>query len=190
MKRVIWAAVTMMLVSLSAGNVLAGSNPHTRSGFFIGFNVGGGTADITIPNGSDTDREWGGAGNFRLGGALKNNLLLSGESTAWLKDEDNSSLTLGLVAFEVTYFPGDQGLFVKAGVGFASSSYEYDAGNGFTASKTENGFGLQAGAGYEWRLTRKFAMGPQVEYVYVNIGGDLVDTGNYFDATLGFNWYW
>jgi hypothetical protein len=44
--------------------------------------------------------------------------------------------------------------------------------------------------GYEWRLTQKFALGPQVEFVYLNIGGDLVDTANFFDATLGFNWYW
>jgi len=49
---------------------------------------------------------------------------------------------------------------------------------------------LLAAMGYERLLMKKFAMGPQVEFGHVNIGGDLDDTANFFDATLGFNWYW
>lgn len=182
--------ILLGVLALAAPAAIAGDDPHTRSGFFIGFNVGAGTADVTVPGVGDTDREWGGAADFRLGGAIGNNLLLGAESSGWAKDEDGSSLSLGTLSFAVTYYPGDQGFFVKGGIGFASSSYEIDLANGFQQSKTETGFGLQGGLGYEWRLTRKFAMGPQVEFVYLNIGGDLVDTANFFDATLGFNWYW
>lgn len=75
-------------------------------------------------------------------------------------------------------------------MGFGTSHFQQDLSNGFTQSKDETGFALAAAAGYEWRLTKKFALGPQVEFNYLNIGGDLVDTANFFDATLGFNWYW
>jgi hypothetical protein len=184
------ALVAALALVLAAGAAVAGDNPHTHGGFFIGFNLGAGSADVTIPGVEDTDREWGAAGNFRLGGAINDNLLLGAESSGWAKDEGGSSLSLGTLAFAVTYYPTDQGFFLKGAIGFASSSYETDLANGFTQSKTETGFGLQGAMGYEWRLTRKFAMGPQVEFVYLNIGGDLVDTANFFDATLGFNWYW
>jgi hypothetical protein len=29
-----------------------------------------------------------------------------------------------------------------------------------------------------------------VEFNWLDISGDLVDTANFFDVTLGFNWYW
>ena len=177
-------------LSCTAGVAWAGQHPHDHTGFFIGFNLGAGSADISIPNFVDTDREWGGAGNFRIGGAIKNNLLLGAESSAWVKDENGTTVSLSSLAFAVTYYPGELGFFLRGGAGFATSSVEVEIANGYTQSKSETGFGLQAAMGYEWRLTKKFAMGPQVEFVYLNIGGDLVDTANFFDATLGFNWYW
>ena len=152
--------------------------------------MGAGTADISS-DGADGDREWGGAGNLRLGGAIKNNLLLGAESSAWAKDENGTNVSLSTVALAVTYYPvADQGFFLRGGMGLASSSVEIEESNGFKLSKDETGFGLVGAMGYEWRLTGKFALGPQVEFVYLNIGGDLVDTANFFDVTLGFNWYW
>jgi hypothetical protein len=58
-------ALGALLMGASAGAAQA-ANPHQRSGFFIGFNLGAGTADISSDEFGDTDREWGGAGNFRL----------------------------------------------------------------------------------------------------------------------------
>ena len=178
-----------LLVVLSVGSAFAGKYPHAHNGFFIGFNLGAGTADINVDD-VDTDREWGGAANFRAGGAIKDNLLLGGEITGWAKEEDGNTLSLSTFLFDVTYYPGNEGFFLRGGVGFGTSSFEADAGDGFTLSKDETGFAMAAAAGYEWRLTNKFALGPQVEFNYLNIGGDLVDTANFFDATLGFNWYW
>ena len=189
MRIVSTVAAVLMVLCASTGLALAGQ-PHERNGLFLGFNLGAGTADISADSGEDTDREWGGAGNFRIGGALNNNLLLGGEFTAWGKEEDGSTLALSTVLFAVTYYPGDQGLFLRGGVGFGTSSFEVEVEDGFKLSKDESGFAMAAAAGYEWRLTRKFALGPQVEFVYLNIGGDFIDTANYFDATLGFNWYW
>ncbi|HEX6942597.1 MAG TPA: outer membrane beta-barrel protein [Gemmatimonadaceae bacterium] len=174
---------------LPAGSAWAGKYPNDHHGFFIGFNLGAGTADINT-DGADTDREWGGCANFRAGGAISNQLLLGGEFTGWARDDDGNTTSLSTFLFAATYYPGPSGFFLRGGVGFGTSSFEADAGDGFTLSKDETGFALAAAAGYEWRLTKKFALGPQVEFNYLNIGGDLVDTANFFDATLGFNWYW
>lgn len=183
-------------VIVAALGVLLGSSvswaaqPHQRSGFFIGFNLGAGNAEISVPDVGDSDRAWGGAADFRLGGAIKEDLLLGAESSGWAKDKDGTTVTLSAIALAATYYPGNQGFFLRGGMGLATSSVEIELTNGFTQSKNETGFGLLGAMGYEWRLTKKFALGPQVEFVYLNIGGDLVDTANFFDVTLGFNWYW
>jgi len=172
-----------------AGAAFAGSHAQDHHGFFLGFNLGAGTAEVSS-GGESSDREWGGAGNFRLGGAVKNDLLIGGEFTGWTKDKDGTTVSLSTALFAVTYYPGNQGFFLRGGMGFGSSHFEQDVAGGYKRSKDETGFALAGAAGYEWRLTRKFALGPQVEFNYLNIGGDLVDTANFFDATLGFNWYW
>jgi len=183
-------AAIALATTFCARNAVAGKYPQDHHGFFIGFNVGAGTADVSTSGGGDSDREWGGAGNFRLGGAVKNNLLISGEFTGWAKEIDGATASLNTALFAVTYYPTSEGLFLRGGVGFGGSHVEADAGNGYRLSKDENGFAMAAAAGYEWRLTRKFALGPQVEFNWLDIGGDIVDTANYFNATLGFNWYW
>jgi hypothetical protein len=53
----------------------------------------------------------------------------------------------------------------------------------------DNGFGLLGAFGYEWRLTPKFAMGPEVEFVYLNVGGEF-GAANYVSGTWMLNWYW
>lgn len=182
-------AAAALLSLLSAGTVNAG-HPHDHGGLFLGFNLGAGTADISSEDGIETDRDWGGTGNVRIGGAIKNNLLLGAEFTGWTNDLGEVEISLSTVLFCVTYYPTDQGFFLRGGMGFGSGHLEQELPNGFTQSKDETGFGLGAAMGYEWRLTRKFALGPQVEFVYLNVGGDFIENGNYFDATLGFNWYW
>jgi len=190
LKKILVLTALAMVTSLYAANAFAGSHPHDHHGFFIGFNLGGGTADISVPDGEDTDREWGGAANLRLGGAIKNNLLLGAETSGWARNENSTTVSLSTIVFAVTYYPGSEGFFVRGGAGFGGASTEVDLANDTTLSKHDTGFAMSAAAGYEWRLTKKFALGPQVEFVYLNIGGDLVDTANFFDATLGFNWYW
>ena len=185
-----WFVSALLALAISAGTANAGKYPHDHHGFFIGFNLGAGTADVST-DGADTDREWGGSANFRAGGALTNQLLLGGEITSWARDDDGDTASLSTFLFAATYYPAaGQGFFLRGGVGFGTSSFNVDVGDGYTLSKDETGFALAAAAGYEWRLTKKFALGPQVEYNYLNIGGDLVDTANFFDMTLGFNWYW
>lgn len=189
MKAIQMLVVAALATSLYAGSAIAGAYPHDHHGFFIGFNLGAGTAQIKN-DGESSDHEWGGAGNFRLGGAVKNNLLLGAEFTGWTRDDNGNTVSLSSILFAVTYYPTDQGFYLRGGAGFGSSHFSTDLPNGSTLSKDESGFAMALATGYEWRLTKKFALGPQVEFNWLDIGGDLVDTANFFDATLGFNWYW
>ena len=189
MRAIQMLVVATLATSLYAGNAVAGAYPHDHHGFFIGFNLGAGTAQIKN-DGESSDHEWGGAGNFRLGGAVKNNLLLGAEFTGWTKDDNGNTVSLSSILFAVTYYPTDQGFYLRGGAGFGGSHFSTDLPNGSTLSKDESGFAMALATGYEWRLTKKFALGPQVEFNWLDIGGDLVDTANFFDATLGFNWYW
>jgi hypothetical protein len=45
-----------------------------------------------------------------------------------------------------------------------------------------------AAGGYEWRLTRKFALAPQVEFSYQKY--DTLGSSNIVSGTVNFNWYW
>lgn len=189
MKAIRILAVAAFAIVLYAASASAGKYPHDHHGFFLGFNLGGGTADISVPELDDSDREWGGAANLRLGGAIKNNLLLGAETSGWARNENSTTVSLSTIVFAVTYYPGSSGWFLRGGAGFGGTSTEKDTNAG-TLSNHETGFAMSAATGYEWRLTKKFALGPQVEFVYLNIGGDLVDTANFFNTTLGFNWYW
>ncbi|HET6347755.1 MAG TPA: outer membrane beta-barrel protein [Candidatus Krumholzibacteria bacterium] len=179
-------AMSSLVITCSMAGSARAQNPPERNGFFLGFNVGGGSAKIS----SDPNREGGSDFNLRLGGAIKDDLLIGLEISSWLKDQSGTTVFFDAYTAALTYYPGNQGFFVRGGVGVGSVTVQSDLGGGVSVSKNENGFGAMAAAGYEWRLTKKFALGPQAEYVYLNIGGDLVDTANFFDATLGFNWYW
>ena len=196
---VLAAALATLLL---AGAAHAG-RPHDRTGFFIGFGLGGGGASWDWKGGGSED-EGSGIGNFRIGGAVKPNLVLHLESSAWVKQWDlvtsaggrvgEGELTLSAATFAATYFPSNMGFYLRGGVGFATATatVKVDTGAVFDVSgeSTDTGLGLLAATGYEWRLTDKFALGPQAELVYLGIGGDLIDNALIVDGSVQLNWYW
>lgn len=197
------AAFILVLASLTAPVAIA--EPHERNGFFIGFGLGGGYAtwDWEDQDVDDSGGEGSGVGQFRIGGALRDDLLLAFESSAWVKDYDvelagddigSATLTFNASTFAATWFPGNMGWYLRGGVGFAtvSSKVEIDALDSakVTIEQTDNGFAALGASGYEWRFTRKFAVGPQVEVFFLTTGGDLVDNVFVVDGAVEFNWYW
>jgi hypothetical protein len=190
--------VVRIALVLGAGGIVtlpavSQARPHERNGFLIGFGIGGGSGDVSFDGGSDTDREGGVGGNFRVGYATRPDLTVHFEASSWLRDEDEVSLSFTLAAAALTFYPGNAGFFVRGGVGFGTSRWDAQVGEpfeGFTLSKNETGLGLLGAAGYEVRLSRKFALGPQVDYAYLFVGGDLVDSANFVNGSLQFNWYW
>ena len=96
----------------------------------------------------------------------------------------------------LTYFPGNTGLLLRDGVGLGAVNVELDSGNTNTES-SETGFGFLLAAGYEWRLSRKFALDVSASFGYFSvdevdfspIGKAPASSGNTFEARVGVRWH-
>jgi opacity protein-like surface antigen len=163
----------------------AGQWPHERDGIVLGFNVGGGSAGVTASS-LDSDRETGFAGSGRVAYALDPQWALGLEGNVWTKEVDGESWTFSVGGVAATFYPGGGGFFVRGGVGSGRVEFTVDSGS-FQLTASDTGFGFLLGAGYEWRLSRKFALGPEINYAYANIDDDF--SLNYINTTVGLNWY-
>lgn len=172
---------TLLIMALFS-TVKAELKPTDHKGFFLNFGFGGGSAGLNEKGSSgDNGRESGVTLNIRLGGALKQNLLLGGEIDAWRKEEGGLAIQFTNVAATLTYYP-TQILFLKAGPAYSAATAE-----AFGFTETENGIGFTGGIGTELRLTRKFALLPMAQYIYQ----DYKDfTSNFFSITLDVGWFW
>lgn len=192
--------IAIVILVLGAALALVSSpafagKPHERTGFYIGFGVGLGGANWTEGSALDGSSEdsGGGAVNFRIGGAIRRDVLIGLESSTWARSENGATLGFQAVTAAVTYFPGNVGAYLRGGLGFGSSSFEVNAavmGLPVNVSETDSGWALLAAGGYEWRLSNKFALGPEIEFVYFGLRGELIDTVGIINGTLQFNWYW
>jgi outer membrane protein with beta-barrel domain len=180
-----FVAALFVLSLLTPSSALAGKWPHERNGFMLGLNAGGGTAGLSVGN-FDSDREGGTAGNFRAGYAVDPQFVLGLEGNVWTKKVDNETWTFSVGGAALTYYPGAGGFFVRGGVGVGNTEYSVENGN-VTVTASDDGLGLLGAMGYEWRLTRRFALGPQVDFGWMDVGNDV--KANYFNFTVGANWY-
>ena len=176
----------MTLLFAQAGlGTSALADPHERDGVVLGFNLGGGTAGVNF-SGYETDREGGFAGNVRVGYAFHPELAAGFEGNLWSKDVDNETWDFSVAALALTYYPGAKGFFVRGGLGISTIEVTSES-NGVTYSASDSGFGFLLAGGYEWRLSRKFALGPQVDYGYGKVNDET--SMNYVNFTAGLNWY-
>lgn len=177
------ARVTTLIAALAvigAGGVAA-QHPQTRKGFWIAFGLGFGSAQLKC-DACSFDREGGGVGHIRLGGTLNEKLLLGGDVTAWTKDIEGVTFSLGNVSFIAQYYPtATGGLFLKGGAGFST----IQASEGGNEARGE-GFGLSAGLGYDIRVGRNISLTPLADFVF---GGsrDLQYQGSTLVPGLSFN---
>ena len=181
------AGILGMVIAISglmAVDARAGSHPHVRQGWLVGFGIGGGSAGLTS-DGESNDREGGAAGSFRAGYAFDPRLSLELNSSLWTKEVDDVTWTFSVGTAAVNFYPGAEGLVLRGGLGVGNAEAEVQSGS-TTVSVEESGFGLGAGIGYEFRVTRTFALGPQFDFGWMNL--DEADV-NYFNVGLGFNWY-
>jgi hypothetical protein len=183
-------AIFALIPVLTAGDALAAKYEHVRDGFLIGISLGGGSADLNFEDEAgrsvETDRESGGAGDFRVAYAIQPECALGVEASGWTKEVDGGTWTFSVFAAAVTYYPGAKGFFVRGGVGAGNIEFETRS-EGVTITASDGGFGALGAIGYEWRLTKKFALGPQAEFAYMSVGDGV--TANYFAGSASLNWY-
>ncbi|HEY2956349.1 MAG TPA: outer membrane beta-barrel protein [Candidatus Eisenbacteria bacterium] len=162
-----------------------GPYSHARQGWLVGFGIGGGTAGISV-DGNTSDREGGGAGSFRAGYAFRPEYSLELNSNGWTKDDNGTTLSFSVATAAINYYPGNTGLVLRGGVGFGSADATVQIAPNTTVTGSESGFGFTVGAGYEFRVMRTFAIGPQVDFGWMTL--DSFDA-NYVNFGLSFNWY-
>jgi len=177
----------------------AGAHPHARTGFLVGFGTGLGTLQNDLIPGY-----WHGTGlalaaDFRLGWALRPDLTVGYESAAVWGDLGFCSVhTAG-----ITYYPRNFGFYVRAGAGFGVVTNDRvvllpkvappDGRRGLegreSVADNRRGVGFLGAVGYEFRLTRRFALAPQANWIFVGVGPDRIHTRAKCFATQ-LNWYW
>jgi hypothetical protein len=131
---------------------------QTRQGFWIGGGLGYGSLGC-----SGCDRLGGASGYFKLGGTLRQNILLGVETNGWTKSEFGQRLTMGNMSGAAYWYPmATNGLFLKGGVGYSVLD------NGFA---NESGFGMIAGLGYDVRVGRNLSMTPVANWFRGSFSG-------------------
>jgi hypothetical protein len=172
--------------------VASSQNPQTRQGFGISFGFGSGSASLEC-TGCSTDRTTGNTGFLRIGGYVRPNLFLAGESNAWVHTEGGVQSTIGMVAAVAQWYPSvTTGFYLMGGLGLAR--YLEDDG---TNEVTSNPLGLILGAGYDIRLGRNFSLTPFASFVGTAKGELLFnDSSTGVNASLrvmqfglGFTWH-
>lgn len=156
--------------------------PANHTGLYLGFGLGGGTAGFKLDNVDfDFDRESGVALNLRIGGALRNDLLLGLEIDAWRKEESGFALQYNNYAASLSYYPHEM-LFLKGGLALSAVVAE-----AFGFSDTDTGAGFTLGGGAEFRLGTKFALIPSIQFAFQDLEGYKTD---FVSFLLGCSWFW
>jgi hypothetical protein len=144
-----------LLVALLATTASA-QQAQTRQGFWIGGGMGYGSLGLSCTGCADVGREGGLSGYAKLGGTLRQNILLGVEMNGWTKTEAGARVTLGNFSGAAYWYPMvTQGLFIKAGAGYSNLSV--DDGSG---SISDSGFGFLGGVGYDIRAGRNLSITP------------------------------
>jgi hypothetical protein len=133
---------------------------QTRQGFWIGGGMGYGTMGLSCTGCADVGRTGGLSGYAKFGGTLRQNILLGVEMNGWTKSEGGGRVTMGNLSGAAYWYPmPTQGLFVKAGAGYANLRAD-DGVN----SASDGGLGILGGVGYDIRVARNLSITPVANY--------------------------
>jgi hypothetical protein len=164
------------LLALALATTANAQHAQTRQGFWFGGGLGYGSLGTSCDGCADVDREGGLSGYAKLGGTLRQNILLGVELNGWTKDEGPATVTMGNLSGAAYWYPMPaQGLFLKAGAGY--SNLRVDDGS---VSASDGGFGLLGGLGYDIRAGRNLSITPVANWFrgsFTNGSADVLQFG-------------
>jgi len=183
----------LLFATLASDSLAIEQFPQKREGFFIGAGLGWGNADANVTVVGDLQRKNGSTGNFRLGWAIRDNWVAGYEFSGFAAFFSQNSANdlrwvLTLSSLAVTWWPGNEGWYVRGGIGIATARVEVVTTG--VVSQDQPGVGVMAAAGYEWRVMENLAIGPQAEYVYMDINGSLTENANFVSLSFQVTGYW
>jgi hypothetical protein len=129
---------------------------QARQGFWVGGGMGYGSLGLSCSGCADVGREGGLSGYAKLGGTLRQNILLGVEMNGWTKSEAGGRVTMGNFSGAAYWYPmPTQGLFIKAGAGYSMLSVDDGV-----STADDSGFGVLGGVGYDVRVGRNLSITP------------------------------
>jgi hypothetical protein len=181
--RVTFAALVLAATAASAAT--AGQYPQDHAGWSIGLGVGGSSAAVTEPGFGTSERQGGQMWNLRVGFPLNERVSLALEGNVWTRTQGDLQFTLVTNTLGVAVHPVE-GLVLRGGIGIGHTTVNETNIFRQTHSWSKDGVGLHFAAGYEFRLARRFAIGPQLDYGLTTFDGGHAD---WFGGGVNFNWY-
>jgi opacity protein-like surface antigen len=160
----------------------AAQNPQTREGFFIGLGLGAGSFGCEDCG----QRESGVAGHLKAGSALSPKFLVGAEARGWTKEEDGARITHGNLSAIVQFYPSaSSGFFLEGGIGLSRLGVTVSSG-GFQESASDEGLGLTAGIGFDFRVRTNVSLSPYLSYARGDFEGGTAD---HVQLGLGVTWH-
>jgi hypothetical protein len=165
------------------------SRPH-RSGLWGEFGFGPGHVRVACAGCTNVVSSNGQTSYFRIGGTVSDHVLIGFEAFSLLDkafdfslDVSTSSAETATATVVILWYPGKRGLFFKSGVGIAAGQYTIPSGAAQPDTSTGAGIGLTFGTGWDWSISRKFAVTANFA-AYVTAVGDIVLTGRRVDDVI------
>ncbi|MDY0110355.1 MAG: hypothetical protein RBT60_10500 [Candidatus Krumholzibacteria bacterium] len=188
------AAALAIALPVHAGDCETTSPARDRKGWFVGINAGFGASHYSEDVGKRTvsDDPFGGAlGGLRVGYAVSNAFAVSleghGFGSSAGRDEDWG---LGAGFVTATWWPRGGGFFVRAGVGAGGGEILLRRTDELV--EVEDKVAAMFGIGYEWQISRRFALGLAADGFGIDldgVGGGENEAAGASGVSIQLNWY-
>jgi len=176
--RIVARVMALGGVLLTVAPAARAQYPQRREGFWIGFGLGYGSANIYCDNCSSGARTGGVTAFLKLGGTPSRNVLIGGAINGWSHASGGATETMANVTGSVYFYPvAASGLFLTGGLGF--SHYHVDT----SPAVSGTGWCFTAGVGYDIRVGRNISLTPVANFVYGGVGDLSVSGGGGTFAT-------
>lgn len=183
------AALLPVLASLAVAQQPAHQRPH-RGGLWGEFGFGPGHVRVACSGCDEVVTAGGATSHLRIGGTVSDDVLIGVEIFSLLdrafsfSPEDSvTSAETATITVIVMWFPGRRGFFLKGGVGAAAGQYSLPTGPAQADTSTGGGIGLTFGVGWDWSISRKFAITGNAG-VFVTAVGDVELPGRRVDDVI------
>jgi hypothetical protein len=155
--------------------------PH-RGGLWGELGFGPGLVRVACAGCTNVVSGNGHTSHLRIGGTASDRVIIGFEAFALFGVSTSRAETATAGAI-VLWYPGRRGLFFKGGVGIAAGQYAIPTSPTEADTATGVGIGLTFGTGWDWSISRKFAITANLG-AYVTAVGDIVLTGRRVDDVI------
>lgn len=191
-----WVVACLMLAPLAgvpseaaAQKARKPDRPH-RSGFWVELGAGPSHLRVACACGDSITRAPGSGGYTRLGWIISDKVLMAWESAGFTDEsfgfvaaDTSIEAEMEATGLAVLWFPWKSGAFIKGGIGIAEGRFTVPVGA--QADTVEGtGVGLSFGLGWDFALSRKYAITINAA-AFVTAIGDLVLPGGRVDDVIG-----